>query len=423
MTIPQELIRKKRDGGVLSPQAIGEFVTGVVSGAVSDAQISAFCMASLLQGLSAQETAQLTMAMAQSGTVLHWGDLAPKIVDKHSTGGVGDKTSLMIAPIVAACGLYVPMIAGRGLGHTGGTIDKLEAIPGFRTALPLDEFQRIVRDIGCAIIGQTRELAPADKRIYAVRDVTATVESVPLITASILSKKLAAGLSGLVIDVKYGNGAFMQDLTRAEELAASLQKVAAQAGLNLIPVLSDMNQVLGHAAGNSVEIIEAVEYLTGIYREPRMHDLTILLSAQMLVLGGAAGDLEEARAKALYALETGRAAEIFARMVAAQGGLGDILENPTKTIGQAPVIKKICADRDGVLSAMNTRDIGILLVQLKAGRARVEDSIDPHVGLTSIAPLGAICKAGETVLAEIHLRHAEDFDPMHAAYLSAIKIN
>jgi thymidine phosphorylase len=423
MLIPQEFIRYKRDGGALDPESLTEFVQGITANTVSDAQISAFCMAALLKGLSMTETAHLTIAMANSGTRLNWGDLNGKIVDKHSTGGVGDKVSLMLAPIVAACGLYVPMIAGRGLGHTGGTIDKLESIPGYKTNLPLDKFQNIVREIGCSIIGQTNELAPADKRIYAVRDVTATVESVPLITASILSKKLAAGLNGLVLDVKCGNGAFMSDIGKAKELANSLQIVAESAGLNLIPVITDMNQILGSTAGNSVEIIETIRYLIGEYREPRLHELTITLAAHMIVLGGLIDNFDRAKMRAQKALDSGQAAEIFVKMIAAHGGPSDILARPVEILGQAPVIKKIIADRSGRLDEMNTRDIGILLVQLKAGHNGVNDSIDPHIGFTDIAPLGTICVAGRTVLAHIHLRDNADFSFAQKAFLSALKIN
>jgi thymidine phosphorylase len=423
MLIPQEFIRYKRDGGTLDPETLVEFVNGITAGTVSDAQISAFCMAALLKGLSMTETAHLTIAMANSGTKLKWPGLEGKIVDKHSTGGVGDKVSLMLAPIVAACGLYVPMIAGRGLGHTGGTIDKLETIPGFQTSLPLDKFQNIVREIGCSIIGQTEELAPADKRIYAVRDVTATVESVPLITASILSKKLAAGLNGLVLDVKCGNGAFMQDINKAHELAASLKTVAEAAGLNLIPVITDMNQVLGTSAGNSVEVIEAVHYLTGKHRDPRLHELTITLAAHMIVLGGLIDNFDRAKLRAQQVLDKGQAAEIFAKMVIAQGGPADILERPEELLGKASVVKNIIADRDGILNSMNTRDIGVLLVQLKAGRARVEDTIDPHVGLTEIVPLGTECIAGKTILAKIHLRDKADLDFASKSFLSAMTIS
>lgn len=422
MLIPQEFIRLKRDGGALDPELLTDFIHGVTDNTVSDAQIAAFCMAALLKGLNITETAHLTIAMAHSGTRLKWPGLEGKIVDKHSTGGVGDKVSLMLAPIVAACGLYVPMIAGRGLGHTGGTIDKLDCIPGYQTNLPLDRFQDIVREIGTAIIGQTSELAPADKRIYAVRDVTATVESVPLITASILSKKLAAGLNGLVLDVKCGNGAFMQDVTKARELAHSLQTVAEAAGLNLKPVITDMNQVLGHTAGNVVEVVEAIDYLTGNHREPRLHELTITLAAHMIMMGGVIDNFDRAKLRAQRALDDGTATEIFAKMIAAQGGPTDLIENYRRHLCQAPVIKKILADRDGFLTTMQTREIGVLLVRLKAGRARVDDVIDPVIGLTDIAPIGTKCEAGKTVLAEIHLRDQADFDWAAKAFLSAMVI-
>lgn len=403
MIIPQEFIRQKRDGKPLDPDSIAEFIQGVSNNTIPDAQISALCMAIVLKGLSITETAHLTRAMAESGTILKWGDLASRVVDKHSTGGVGDTISLMLAPIVAACGLYVPMIAGRGLGHTGGTIDKLESIPGFQTTLSLDRFQHIVREIGCAIIGQTDALAPADRRMYAVRDITATVESVPLITASILSKKLAAGLTGLVMDIKCGNGAFMTDITKAQELAQTLTHVAEAAGLNLTPVISDMNQILGHSAGNAVEVLEAVEYLTGARREPRTHELTLHLATQMLMLGGVAQTFEDGHAQAEQVLDSGKAAEIFARMVAAQGGPSDILDNARKHIGTAPIIHDILADQDGMITHMETRDIGVMLVHLKAGRTQVGQKIDPHIGLTDIAPLGTKCIAGETILARVHL--------------------
>ena len=422
MLIPQEFIRQKRDGGTLDPEMLSEFIAGVTNNTVSDAQIAAFCMASLLKGLNITETAHLTIAMANSGTRLTWPGLEGKIVDKHSTGGVGDKVSLMLAPIVAACGLYVPMIAGRGLGHTGGTIDKLDTIPGYSTNLPLDKFQNIVRELGTSIIGQTSELAPADRRIYAVRDVTGTVESVPLITASILSKKLAAGLNGLVLDVKCGNGAFMSDLGKARELANSLKTVAEAAGLNLTPVITDMNQVLGSSAGNSVEVMETVRYLTGDYRDPRLHELTITLAAHMIMMGGVIDNIDRAKLRAQRALDEGKAAEIFAQMVTAQGGPSDLLENPEKHLGRAEHVIEIIADRDGILSEMQTRNIGVLLVQLKAGRARVDDKIDPHIGLTDIAPLGVKCEAGKTVLARLHVNDASLSEMARKTYLSNVTI-
>lgn len=420
MPLPQEIIRTIRDGNPLSAEFIHEFIRGITHDSVSDAQVAAFCMAILLRGFSFEETAALTTAMAQSGTTLHWGELAAHIVDKHSTGGVGDKVSLMLAPMVAACGLHVPMIAGRGLGHTGGTIDKLETIPGFRTDLAIDRFQHFTREIGCSIIGQTGEFAPADKRVYAVRDVTGTVESVSLITASILSKKLAAGLHGLVLDVKCGNGAFMDNPDKARELGLSIKNTAREAGLTVVPVISDMSQVLGRTAGNSVEVQESVDYLTGAHREPRLHRLTVTLAAHMLILGGAESDLDAARLQIEEKLNNGAAAEHFARMVTAQGGPSDFIDNATAYLGHAPIMQDIVATQDGYLSSMDTRDIGLMLVRLKAGRSLVTDVIDPHIGLTDIAPLGTTCEAGKTVLARVHLRNKEDEAFAQSAYQNAM---
>jgi thymidine phosphorylase len=414
--IPQEFIRLKRDGKNLDPDALREFVRGVTDDTINDAQISAFCMAALLKGLTIPETAHLTRAMAESGAILKWHDLDGAVIDKHSTGGVGDKVSLMLAPIAAACGLYVPMIAGRGLGHTGGTIDKLDSIAGYKTNLPLETFQKIVCELGCAIIGQTSQLAPADRRIYAVRDVTATVESVPLITASILSKKLAAGLQGLVMDIKLGNGAFMQDMTKARELAVSLETVAQAANLPLTPVITDMNQVLGHSAGNAVEVIEAVEYLNGKHREARLHEVTITLAAHMLVAGNKAQNFAAGKRLAEEALSSERALEIFEKMIVAQGG-------SLKSIPMAPVIIDIKAPQSGYLSAMRTRDIGILLVKLKAGRAGVNDTIDHVVGLTEIAPVGTSCEAGKTILAKLHLRDKASAEFAASSYLQCLEFS
>lgn len=408
MTLPQEIIRLVRDGQPLPADFINEFISGITEDTISDAQVAAFCMAVLLRGLSDSETASLTVAMAQSGIILEWGELAPRVIDKHSTGGVGDKVSLMLAPMVAACGLYVPMIAGRGLGHTGGTIDKLETIPGFRTDLGIDRFQKIVRDHGCAIIGQTDAFAPADRRVYAVRDVTGTVESVPLITASILSKKLSAGLRGLVLDVKCGNGAFMDTLDKARTLGQTIKQTAQIAGLDVLPVISDMNQVLGSTAGNAVEMREAIDYLTGASRSPRLHRLTVTLAAHMLVLGGITDDLADAINLVRKRLDDGSAVEHFARMISAQGGPADLSDHPDMILGQAPFVFDLVADRDGYLHHVNTRDIGLMLVHLKAGRTLLTDVIDPHIGLTGIAPLGTKCEAGKTVLAKIHLRDESD---------------
>jgi thymidine phosphorylase len=422
MFVPQEFIRQKRDGKALNRAQLADFAMGIAQDRISDAQIAAFCMAALLKGLSTEETADLTSAMANSGTVLNWRDISP-VIDKHSTGGVGDKVSLMLAPIAAACGLHVPMIAGRGLGHTGGTVDKLEAIPGYKTHLPLNDFQTIVHKIGCAIIGQTTEFAPADKRMYAVRDVTATVESIQLITASILSKKLAAGLQGLVLDVKFGNGAFMPDLKQAQTLAHSLKTVSEAAGLPLHPVLTDMNQPLGSSAGNAVEVFETINYLTGNHREERLHDVTLTLAAHMVVLGKRVASLNEARLLAQNVLDSGKAAEIFAHMVASQGGPKDLIENPEKHLPKAPIAVDILADRDGILNHMDTRGIGMVLVNLKAGRSRVEDTIDMRVGLTDIQPLGIKCEKGKTVLAKFHLTEQTSKDIAIQSYLNCLTIS
>ena len=288
--LPQEVIRLKRDGGELPAAEIEQFVAGLVNGAVAEGQAAALAMAIYFNGMTLDERVALTLAMTRSGVVLSWDDLDGPVVDKHSTGGVGDTVSLMLAPAVAACGAFVPMISGRGLGHTGGTLDKMFSIPGYDAMPDRETFRRVVRDVGCAIIGQTDDLAPADKRLYAIRDVTATVESVPLITASILSKKLAAGLDGLAMDVKFGNGAFMASRDEAQELADSIVEVATGAGLPTRAVLTDMNQPLASAAGNAIEVVYAIDYLTGARREPRMHDVVVTLGAEMLVLASLATD-------------------------------------------------------------------------------------------------------------------------------------
>jgi thymidine phosphorylase len=419
--LTQDLIRYKRDGQILSAEMIAEYIAGVTDQMVSDAQISAMAMAMFLKGMTPQETADLTLAMTQSGHVLQWDNLDGPVVDKHSTGGVGDKVSLMLAPMAAACGLYVPMIVGRGLGHTGGTRDKLDVIPGFNTALSLDDFQKTVRDVGCAIIGQTKDFAPADGRIYAVRDVTATVEHIALITASILSKKIAAGLQGLVIDVKYGNGAFMAECEQAVALGESLQKTAALAGLPLTPILTDMNSMLGHSAGNHIELIEAIRYLRGDERNSRLHDITLELTGEMLVLGGKASDRAQGHALAQQALDNGTAAEIFNRMIAAQGGPVNLIDNYTTILPQAPVIMDVMVSQSGALHAMNTRGIGNWLVQMKAGRSRVDDVIDPIIGISDMIALQTKCVAGETRLCRLHLREKLDAAQL-ATFLALFEI-
>ena len=320
-----DVIRLKRDGGRLSTEQIAAFVDGLADSSLPAEQVSALAMAVFLNGMEFDEAAELTLAMANSGTVLDWSGagLDGPVVDKHSTGGVGDKVSFMLAPIAAACGCYVPMISGRGLGHGGGTTDKVESIPGYQSMPDFAMFRDVVKTVGCSIIGQTSDLAPADRRLYSIRDVTGTVESVPLITASILSKKIAAGLQGLVMDVKTGNGAFMQSRDRARELADSIIRTAGSAGLKTHALITDMNQVLGTTAGNAVEIREAVDYLRDDTREERLDDVVLGLCAEMLLVGGLESDRDAARQRCDEAVTSGRAAEIFDRMVAAMGGPTD----------------------------------------------------------------------------------------------------
>lgn len=384
--LPQEIIRAKRDGRTLAPAEIEAFVAGLTDGRVTEGQAAAFAMAVFFRGLDEPECVALTRAMTRSGTVLAW-DLPGPALDKHSTGGVGDAVSLALAPAVAACGGYVPMISGRGLGHTGGTLDKLDAIPGYASQPDLDTFRRVVREAGCAIIGQTKDLAPADGRLYAIRDVTGTVESIDLITASILSKKLAAGLHGLVMDVKVGSGAFMTSMTEARALASRIVAVANGAGLATAALLTDMDGPLASAAGNAVEVAYVVEYLTGRRREPRFHAVTVALGAEMLVLGGLAADRHEGARRMEDAVASGAAAERFARMVAALGGPADLLERPDAHLARAPVIRRVEADR-GVVTAIDTRALGLAVVALGGGRTRPQDTIDHAVGLTELAGFG-----------------------------------
>ncbi len=320
--------------------------------------------------------------------MLDWPDADGPVLDKHSTGGVGDNVSLMLAPIVAACGGIVPMISGRGLGHTGGTLDKLDSIPGYRSQPDPQVLRRAIREAGCAIIGQTGELAPADRRLYAIRDVTATVESIPLITASILSKKLAAGLQGLVLDVKVGSGAFMADLASARELAESLVAVANGAGLRTSALITDMNEPLASAAGNSVEVMNAVAFLTGLKRDPRLEAVVTALACEMLTLGGIAGTAGAAEAIVRSALDQGRAAETFQKMVSALGGPPDFVEHPTAHLPLAVVVKAAHPAEPGTVAAIDTRALGLTVVALGGGRTRAEDRIDPAVGLTELAGIG-----------------------------------
>jgi len=412
--LPQEIIRRKRDGAALSHEEIAFMIGGLTDGSISEGQIAAFAMAVYFQGMTMDERVALTRCMVESGETLAWGDAeGGPILDKHSTGGVGDKVSLVLAPILAACGARVPMISGRGLGHTGGTLDKLDSIPGYDTAPDIGRFRRCVAEAGCAIIGQTADLAPADRRLYAIRDVTATVESIPLITASILSKKLAAGLDGLVMDVKTGNGAFAAEPAMARELAESIVAVANGAGLKTAALITDMNQVLGRSVGNAVEVSESVAFLRGGdgVRDPRLLEVVLALAAEMLIIGGLAQDKAEAELMAQSALDDGRAAEAFQRMVAALGGPSDFLERPETYLPDAPVSVACVPELAGVVTGMDTRAVGIAVVALGGGRRRADDAIDPAVGLTRMCGLGERVD-GERPLAIVH---AADEDSAGAA--------
>jgi len=383
--LPQEIIRKKRDGAALSAEEIAFLIAGLTQGRVSEGQAAAFAMAVFFNGMDMDERVALTLAMRDSGEVLAWPDADGPVLDKHSTGGVGDNVSLMLAPIVAACGGIVPMISGRGLGHTGGTLDKLDSIPGYCSQPDIGLFRRTVRTAGCAIVGQTGDLAPADRRLYAIRDVTATVESVPLITASILAKKLAAGLQGLALDVKTGSGAFMADLAGARDLAESLVAVANGAGLRTGALITDMNEPLASAAGNAVEVMNAIAFLTGKRRDPRLERIVEALACEMLTLGGIAGTASAAEAMVRTALEKGRAAETFQRMVKALGGPADFVEHPEKHLPRAVAVSAVDPAEAGVVAAIDTRALGIAVVALGGGRTRAEDTIDHAVGLTELA--------------------------------------
>lgn len=420
--LPQEVIRKKRDNGELSAAEIADFISGLTDRSVSEGQAAALAMAIFFNGMTREEAVALTCAMRDSGDVLTWPDVDRPVVDKHSTGGVGDNVSLMLAPIAAACGLAVPMISGRGLGHTGGTLDKMESIPGYSTSPTNDVFRRVVSEAGCAIIGQTGNLAPADKRLYGIRDVTATVESIPLITASILSKKLSAGLSALVLDVKCGNGAFMDSNKRAQELARSLVDVANGAGMATTAVLTDMNEPLATAAGNAVEVVNAVRFLTGEARDSRLSEVTLTLAADMIVSGGLAPDRSTGFAMASKALDSGQAAEIFERMVAILGGPLDFVGNYSNYLEAAPLVADFVAHSDGWVGEYNTRGIGMTVVALGGGRRMPDDKVDPAVGLTGLCPIGTRVSKGDP-LCHIHGRDENQIDEARSRLKSAITIS
>ncbi|MCX7552454.1 thymidine phosphorylase [Marinicella sp. S1101] len=406
--LPQEIIKKKRDGHALSSAEIQFFIQGITSGSITEGQIGAFAMAVFFQDMNTNERRDLTAAMQYSGEVLSWRHLSLNgpVLDKHSTGGVGDKVSLMLAPIMAACGAYVPMISGRGLGHTGGTLDKLESIPGYNTQISPAEFERIVKEVGCSIIGQTGNLAPADKRIYATRDITATVDSIPLITASILSKKLAAGLDGLVMDIKCGNGAFADNLPMATALADSITTVSP---IKTRAVITDMNQIIGHSAGHNVEVLETIDYLTQNKTDDRLHALVEHLCAELLCVGELEPDLQAAKSKVNQVLSDGSAAAVFARMVKAHGGPSDLLEQPQKHLKTAPITKPVFSQCPGYISAINCRAIGLGIIALGGGRKTASDTINHAVGFSMFQGLGTYVD-DKTPIALVHAATNEQFE-------------
>lgn len=417
--LPQEIIRRKRDGHELGEREIRFFASGIADGSISEGQVAAFAMAIFFQGMSPEEAADLTLAMRDTGDVLSWDEqnLPGPVLDKHSTGGVGDSASLILGPLIAACGGFVPMISGRGLGHTGGTLDKLDSIPGYNSTPDIELFRKTVRECGVAIIGQTGKLAPADKRFYSIRDITATVESIPLITASILSKKFAAGLDCLVMDVKTGSGAFMPSHEASRELALSITSIANAAGLKTVSLLTDMNQCLGYNAGNALEVREAIQFLTGKEQAPRLREVVFALATELLVLAGLGSDTTAATTTLEHALESGKAAEIFGKMVTTLGGPADLLENHPSLLPRAPVIRPAMAPSRGYVSQIDARKLGIAVVELGGGRKRAEDSIDPAVGLEEVISIGA---SSDQPLAIIHARDEQSWQQAADTIATAI---
>lgn len=419
--LPQEIIRRKRDGLTLSEEEIRYFADGIANDSISEGQIAAFAMAVFFQGMRPDEVASLTLAMRDTGEVLSWQelDLSGPILDKHSTGGVGDSVSLMLGPMIAACGGYVPMISGRGLGHTGGTLDKLDSIPGYHSIPETSLFRKTVQDCGVAIIGQTGNLAPADKRFYATRDITATVESIPLITASILSKKFAAGLDYLVMDIKTGSGAFMQSHEASRDLALSITKVANATGLRTTSLITDMNQCLGRHAGNALEVSEAIEFLTGKVRTRRLKEVVFALCSELLIISKLASNHNEATSLLNAALDSGKAAEIFGKMVSSLGGPNDLIENHESLLPRAPVIRPVFHDSEGYVSSMDTRAVGLSVVKLGGGRVRAEDRIDPAVGLENVISMG---DSTDKPLAIVHARDESSWHQAAESLKSSIII-
>ena len=416
----RSVIAALRDGHGLSPEASRWFAAGLASGEVSDAQAGAFAMAVFLNGLNAPDRVGLTCAMRDSGQVMQW-DMPGPVVDKHSTGGIGDSVSLLLAPALAACGAYVPMISGRGLGHTGGTLDKLESIPGYRATPDPEKLRRVVQEVGCAIVGATDDLAPADRRLYGIRDISGTVESLDLITASILSKKLAAGLEVLVLDVKVGSGAFMKTLPKARALARALVDTANGAGCKTSALITDMSQPLGHSAGNALEVLEVMETLTMGAVNEALWDVTAALGGEVLALAGLAPDLDAGAAMIDAALESGRAAERFGQMVTALGGPADFVERYPDRLPSAPVIRPVLSPREGFIEAIDAEALGHIVVRLGGGRLTGADRINPSVGLSGLAAIGEELEEGEP-FALVHAATPEAAEAAVAAVQAAYRI-
>jgi thymidine phosphorylase len=415
-----KILQAKSAGNRLSLADIQSLVEGVTSGDLTDAQLGAFTMAVCYQGMSMDEEVALTLAMRDSGQRLRWPDLPGPVLDKHSTGGVGDLVSLLLGPMLAACGAFVPMISGRGLGHTGGTLDKLESIPGFRTNPDLERFRELVRQNGIAIVGQTDDLAPADRRMYATRDETSTIPSIPLIVSSILSKKFAEGLDGLVLDVKTGNGAFMREREAAQALARELVRVSFHAGLPCSALITDMNQPLAGSAGNSLEVREAIAFLAG-RRHPRLEAVTLALGASALQRVRLASGDDDALAMCRAALDSGRAAEVFSRMVAGQGGPANLLETADRSLEHAPIARPLPAPAEGWVTAFDTRGVGLAVMYLGGGRQQLADKIDPRVGLSALCSIGDPVEKGAP-LAIIHAADEDQWSRAAQTLAGAIRI-
>ncbi len=421
--IISEIIRNKRLGKALSSEELNYFVSSIVDGKASDAQVAAFAMAVCLKGMSDKECAHLTLSMRDSGDVINWKleNLSGPVFDKHSTGGVGDKVSLMLAPILAACGGFVPMISGRGLGHTGGTLDKLEAIPGYNIFFSEDQIKKMVKEVGAVIVGASSEVAPADKRLYSIRDVTATVESLDLITASILSKKMSAGLEYLVMDVKVGSGAFMSELSQAQALSKRILDVAKQSGLKTTALITDMNEPLGQTVGNAIETYEAIEFLTGENIEPRLYEVTIDLCAHLVCLSGLASSYQAAKDLCDSHLRSGKAAEIFFKMLSAQGVDSSFEKNWKEKLPKAHFVKPILAPDTGFISQIDTRALGLCIIEMGGGRRVALDKVDHTVGFSNCKPIGSKISKGDELML-VHAKNEADFLKAKSLVLQAYKI-